>query len=1518
MAPRRERSVATVYSTHVKSYDLESILVEAGGFTPTRWFLEHGARPQEFSEESDGPPRKRRKVQSLEDTSQTVADAPTITLFEAAIDFHFPDSTKSKLPSITAISNDVDFEGAPSLPVVLYGIETDRDGTRLRIGMLEGKSPVLIIQCGEVPGPVLELLRNIALPGQLRATTTRSKDHPASSRACTLTRSAGPTYTVVRLRASLEWRSGISAFPAGAPVGSVRVYPDYEALLEAFPDTDREAFNHSQPFTPQDFYESVHAPSKQIETPKDMFSDVLQSELYPFQKRAVSWMLKRESVGPSRDTSPFTDAGTEDREISAPDTRFYQRVSDVDGEECWVNHLQGIITKTPPQDSRLSGGLLAEEMGLGKTVELMALMSINTRPRMSPGLVFDRVSGAKVSPSRATLIVTPNALTPQWKAEFERHASNLSIFHYQGVSGQSKKKSTAETTLIRELCEDYDVVITTYHVLGREIYYAEDPPDRSLRHAPKFERKRSPLIQIQWWRVCLDEAQMVESGVTAAARVACRLPRVHSWAVSGTPLRKDVEDLLGLLVFLRYKPFADNSKLWSHLITNHRHHFQKIWAEIALRHTKAQIRDELRLPPQKRVVVTVPFSVVEQQNYTEMFDLMCEEIGLNKNGEPVSDDWDPDDARTTEAMRTWLVRLRQTCLHPQVGIKNRKALGRGAKPLRTVAEVLEVMIEQNETSLRTEERALAASSLLRGHILGNNQEDENRARHALNIYEAVMSDCTKMVEAAKGRLAAAKAADPDAATSDGEHDEDGSSMDSTPVLGRLKSNLRTALQLQHQCAFFAATSYYQIKSNESLTDAASDDFKALEEKETTLYEIAKTARKEIMKDNFRKAEVLMRKISDLSKNEGGKYTKLPKIKDLASTGGIESRRIVEKSDELFDVIREQVAVMKEWRSKMTNFLLQPLVDTDNGLAEITGDEYEDSTKQQDELYVYFDAFKAMQADLNSFITNEDAPLIDHEVKFNMTQARWVLDPKIEDDQKPEGVHAPQLTLDLYTIRNKFRNRRKEVGSIRSLIQEARSLDVTTQFSSGSRPATEGALIQGHITALQAVFSAYTKALSGLEKEVELFRMTQNQRVEFYRQLQELSDSVAPYKNELDPTLDQRALGIAMHKEEQAARKAQQLQMKNRFLLNLKEDNNGQYGPKMCIICISVFERGVLTVCGHQFCKVCLSQWLKQSHNCPTCKRKLGAHDLHDITFKAQEIRAQEESAEASSMQSSGTTSPSSHTSIYTDVDSQVMDEIKTIDLPTSFGTKIDTLGRHLHWIRSNDPGAKSIIFSQYREFLDVLGTALKAFKIGFTRLGRSGAVEKFRSDASIDCLLLDAKTDSSGLTLVNATHVFISEPLIQTAVELQAIARVHRIGQTRPTTVWMYLVQDTVEEAIYETSVSRRIAHVQSRHQAQRQEKQESGSATPAPVQENAIDAANSEELQSAPLTKLLVAGKSGGEVVGKDDLWQCLFGKVSKGQHGAAVQQEIGRQLRAEAAETGAAARAEASTPHSSEAVVV
>lgn len=91
----------------------------------------------------------------------------------------------------------------------------------------------------------------------------------------------------------------------------------------------------------------------------------------------------------------------------------------------------------------------------------------------------------------------------------------------------------------------------------------------------------------------------------------------------------------------------------------------------------------------------------------------------------------------------------------------------------------------------------------------------------------------------------------------------------------------------------------------------------------------------------------------------------------------------------------------------------------------------------------------------------------------------------------------------------------------------------------------------------------------------------------------------------------------------------------------------------------------------------------------------------------------------------------SSVSIYSGISNAVLNQIKKVEVEGSFSTKIDTLARHILLLRENDPGAKSVVFSQFRDFLDVLERAFAQFKIGFTGIDRKGGVEKFKCDPSV-------------------------------------------------------------------------------------------------------------------------------------------------------------------------------------------
>ncbi|KAL8954063.1 MAG: hypothetical protein Q9222_000120 [Ikaeria aurantiellina] len=512
-------------------------------------------------------------------------------------------------------------------------------------------------------------------------------------------------------------------------------------------------------------------------------------------------------------------------------------------------------------------------------------------------------------------------------------------------------------------------------------------------------------------------------------------------------------------------------------------------------------------------------------------------------------------------------------------------------------------------------------------------------------------------------------------------------------------------------------------------------------------------------------------------------------------------------------------------------------------------------------------------------------LIDHEMKVALGQAI------------SGAGHSPELLRELLRVRQELKPP-AGVGSIRGVLTDIRELrtGLRAQLERGNvRAGAELGVINSSLSMAQSLSTNLGKEATTLAREVELLTDVMNARLDYYRQLQHISDTVVPYEEDLDEEAFTLAMNRAVRAEEKQHTRITNLKSTARYLEHLRAEASTSDVNRLCIICQQGFEIGVLTSCGHAFCVECLRLWRKHHMTCPTCKKRLHQDELHQITYKPQELKVQEE--RHASDQANVTGGDAGSPGIYTDINASTMDEIKNIDMDVkrSFGTKIDSIARHLIWLRENDPGSKSIVFSQFRDFLSVLASAFTSFKIGYASIDGKTGVQRFKNDPGVECLLMHAKSNSSGLTLVNATHVFLCEPLINTAIELQAVARVHRIGQHQPTTVWVYVVENTVERSVYDISVERRLAHI---GRGERQKAPGHGDETE--TIEGQIEAANTVEMEEAALGKLMSSGSSGGELVDKEDLWNCLF-RQKPGQVQSispAVEREVGRHLRLTAAE--------------------
>ncbi|CVK96146.1 related to promoter binding protein RUSH-1alpha [Fusarium proliferatum] len=120
-----------------------------------------------------------------------------------------------------------------------------------------------------------------------------------------------------------------------------------------------------------------------------------------------------------------------------------------------------------------------------------------------------------------------------------------------------------------------------------------------------------------------------------------------------------------------------------------------------------------------------------------------------------------------------------------------------------------------------------------------------------------------------------------------------------------------------------------------------------------------------------------------------------------------------------------------------------------------------------------------------------------------------------------------------------------------------------------------------------------------------------------------------------------------------------------------------------------------------------------------------------------------------------------------------------------------------------EAGSKSVVFSSWRDTLDILAAILGAEGIAFVQvdgrnplLGRTDLLNKFCQDPMIRVLLISINTGAVGLTLTEANMVHIVEPQWNPAIEEQAIARVVRMGQKRPVTIFKYITAGSIENTV--------------------------------------------------------------------------------------------------------------------------
>eukprot|EP00178_Gracilaria_changii_P003779 TRINITY_DN1570_c0_g1_i1.p1 TRINITY_DN1570_c0_g1~~TRINITY_DN1570_c0_g1_i1.p1 ORF type:complete len:1239 (+),score=192.08 TRINITY_DN1570_c0_g1_i1:276-3992(+) len=366
--------------------------------------------------------------------------------------------------------------------------------------------------------------------------------------------------------------------------------------------------------------------------------------LFPFQEQTVRWMLDKEN-----DEYYLNDYFWEER--------FFTKVNGKESGSFFYFPLTGEVRLNRPP--RMRGGMVTEEMGLGKTVEALALISAQREKTKLIELDvhcskkpndFNEVDGVlrmkrlkamnreqpfsehifhhgdkvrshflersfpqKVTVTRwtpqTTLVICPQSLLGQWRQEAISKAPSLSVYVW-GEDEDDDMNEDCDRSSFAIGEGAVDIVLTTYE---------------SVRRDPM-------LSMITWRRVILDEAQHTRRSSAQIARDVFNLRSNTRFLMTGTPVVNSLDDFKGELATLKIWPFTlENDGFWEqHILEPMRRGLDtslltSLLDVTMIRHTKGQGL-HLSLPERQYETIEVDLVGSHRSCYCYILAITLEEL----------------------------------------------------------------------------------------------------------------------------------------------------------------------------------------------------------------------------------------------------------------------------------------------------------------------------------------------------------------------------------------------------------------------------------------------------------------------------------------------------------------------------------------------------------------------------------------------------------------------------------------------------------------------------------------------------------------------------------------------------------------------------------------------------------------------------------------------------------------------------------------------------------------------------
>ncbi|KAI8630511.1 SNF2 family N-terminal domain-containing protein [Xylariaceae sp. FL1651] len=268
------------------------------------------------------------------------------------------------------------------------------------------------------------------------------------------------------------------------------------------------------------------------------------------------------------------------------------------------------------EPAQFRGGIIADTMGLGKTLSMIALVASDLDARRDFDAQADDHFQSAIEVN-STLVIIPPPLLDTWDEQLAEHVFNnrLTWCRHHG-----KNKITS----IEELNSQH-MVLTTYHTVSAEW--------KAYKNA-----QSSVLFSVRWRRLILDEAHFIRNSNSMMARAVYALLAHSRWAVSGTPVQNRLADLTSLLRFIQAVPYDDPKQFESDISSLWKSgedevavkRLQHLSACLLLRRAKGTIE----LPPRKDLLFPVDFLHDERLSYEVLRQQALSSIDEAVSGHP--------------------------------------------------------------------------------------------------------------------------------------------------------------------------------------------------------------------------------------------------------------------------------------------------------------------------------------------------------------------------------------------------------------------------------------------------------------------------------------------------------------------------------------------------------------------------------------------------------------------------------------------------------------------------------------------------------------------------------------------------------------------------------------------------------------------------------------------------------------------------------------------------------------------